>query len=282
MIRHSPYWLDTFPKSKRPTYPRWRGNAETKVVVIGGGLTGCTCAYSIAAPSSGDSARGGASVPAGPASADWSRGLRHILRGHRTRPRTSQRTFLAGCTSSLPRFRGGAASPPHPLRSRSAGAATLCRAEPDAVGCVAVQSRRDAGFDQSWISAAHFGARRRSTQEARSSRRLFDRSISRLRWLAAAAASRKTGITRHSAVTRVRDRRKSVEIVTSAGTLRADIVIVATSARLPDNRALRRHLRALRGYAVVTDPRRERPSELGKRVAARLRTTPNRLMPFDG
>src|SRR6185436_4601844 len=28
-------------------YPRWRGNAETRVVVIGGGLTGCATAYAL-------------------------------------------------------------------------------------------------------------------------------------------------------------------------------------------------------------------------------------------
>ena len=41
--------------------------------------------------------------------------------------------------------------------------------------------------------------------------------------------------------------------MTDGGTLRAEMVVVATPARLPDLRALRRHLRSLHGYAVVTD-----------------------------
>ena len=74
--------------------------------------------------------------------------------------------------------------------------------------------------------------------------------------------------------TRVRDRRSAVEIVTGGGTLRAETVIVATAARLPDLRALRRHLRPLHSYAVVTEPlaasvRRE----LGRAGRIALKTT---------
>jgi len=49
MIRHVPFWLDRFPKSRRPSYPRFRGEAEARVAIIGGGLTGCACAWSFAA-----------------------------------------------------------------------------------------------------------------------------------------------------------------------------------------------------------------------------------------
>src|SRR5688572_32133658 len=48
-IRNVPYWLDRFPKSRRPSYPRLQGNLETTVAIVGGGLTGCTCAWSFAA-----------------------------------------------------------------------------------------------------------------------------------------------------------------------------------------------------------------------------------------
>src|SRR5687767_6203069 len=43
------YWHDRFPRSRRPAYPRYRGDTETDVVVVGAGLTGCACAYSFAA-----------------------------------------------------------------------------------------------------------------------------------------------------------------------------------------------------------------------------------------
>jgi glycine/D-amino acid oxidase-like deaminating enzyme len=41
-------WLDQFPKSRVPSYPRHKGNDPTEVVIIGGGLTGCASAYAFA------------------------------------------------------------------------------------------------------------------------------------------------------------------------------------------------------------------------------------------
>ena len=47
-IRNIPLWLDRYPKSRRPSYPRFRGDLEADVVIVGGGLTGCVCAWSFA------------------------------------------------------------------------------------------------------------------------------------------------------------------------------------------------------------------------------------------
>ena len=47
-ISHVPFWLDRSAKSRRPSYPRLRGEAETSVVIVGGGLTGCACALAFA------------------------------------------------------------------------------------------------------------------------------------------------------------------------------------------------------------------------------------------
>src|SRR5688500_9360214 len=44
-----PIWLDRFPKSRRPSYATFRGERDTSIVIIGGGLTGCACAASFAA-----------------------------------------------------------------------------------------------------------------------------------------------------------------------------------------------------------------------------------------
>jgi len=42
-------WLDQFPKSRVPSYPRYRGSSTKDVVIVGGGLTGCATAYAFAA-----------------------------------------------------------------------------------------------------------------------------------------------------------------------------------------------------------------------------------------
>src|SRR6186713_684284 len=47
-MRTKPYFFDAFPSSKRPDYPRQRGEMRAAVVVVGGGLTGCACAASFA------------------------------------------------------------------------------------------------------------------------------------------------------------------------------------------------------------------------------------------
>ena len=68
---------------------------------------------------------------------------------------------------------------------------------------------------------------------------------------------------------RIRAGRKAVDVATESGTVRAQAVVIATGASLPDLRALRRHLHPQVSYAVATEPlpaavRRE----LGRRAAA--------------
>src|SRR5690349_24185592 len=42
-----PLWLDRVPTPTRPTYPRFKAAdpVETDVVIVGGGMTGCLCAW---------------------------------------------------------------------------------------------------------------------------------------------------------------------------------------------------------------------------------------------
>src|SRR5438105_2575286 len=42
-------WIDRFPKSRIPSYPRFRGPLDVDVAIVGGGLTGCATAYAFAA-----------------------------------------------------------------------------------------------------------------------------------------------------------------------------------------------------------------------------------------
>jgi glycine/D-amino acid oxidase-like deaminating enzyme len=275
MIRYSPFWLDTFPKSRRPSYPKWRGNAETTVVVIGGGLTGCACAYSIAAAGipvillEADRIGAGATAASvGIVREDFDASFEAVARAHGLRNarwlwQTARRASL-DFAAALRRLRIRCDLSPLEL-------VRVCRPDADSARRLRreYQSRRDAGFDQTWMSAVSL--RREAALEAGGAIKSRGFAIDPYRacvGLAAAAAARKGQVFEHSTVTRVRDRRKFVEIVTAGGTLHAEIV-VATSARLPDLRALRRHLHALHGYAVVTDPlvatvRRE----VGKRLAA--------------
>src|ERR1051326_1380670 len=42
-------WLDRFPASRVPSYPRQRGAIHADAVIVGGGLTGCLAAHAFAA-----------------------------------------------------------------------------------------------------------------------------------------------------------------------------------------------------------------------------------------
>ncbi|MGH9329477.1 MAG: NAD(P)/FAD-dependent oxidoreductase, partial [Vicinamibacterales bacterium] len=46
--RQISYWLDRFPDSRRPSWPRQRGPLKTSIAIVGGGLTGCASAYTFA------------------------------------------------------------------------------------------------------------------------------------------------------------------------------------------------------------------------------------------
>ena len=43
-----PPWLHEFPRTRRPDFPRLRGEHSCGVVIVGGGLTGCATAYACA------------------------------------------------------------------------------------------------------------------------------------------------------------------------------------------------------------------------------------------
>ena len=42
-------WVDSFPRSRVPSYPKHKGQLTADVVIVGGGLTGCATAYAFAA-----------------------------------------------------------------------------------------------------------------------------------------------------------------------------------------------------------------------------------------
>src|SRR3954471_16497358 len=45
----SRYWAERTGSARRRTFPKLKGEQTADVVVIGGGLTGCTAAYALAA-----------------------------------------------------------------------------------------------------------------------------------------------------------------------------------------------------------------------------------------
>ena len=112
--RHTPYWLDRVSKARRPAYPRLRGPLESSVVIVGGGLTGCACAWSFAAAGVKVVLLEAEAIGAAPRREDSGSFARISTRPFRRRPlgaRTARRQIVvAGDAAGVARFSGGAAA----------------------------------------------------------------------------------------------------------------------------------------------------------------------------
>ena len=275
-FRAQPTWIDRFPKRRRPQYPRFKGHVDTDVAIIGGGLTGCACAWSFAAAGVRavllEQARIGSGATGssiGLIREDFDASFQaaasaHGLRAARLLWQTMRRAAL-DFAAALRRL---------DVRCDLAECDVLQVARPGAESTRGMrkeyQARRDAGLGHSWLTAA--AVAREAGLESGGAIRTRGASFDPYRacvGLAKRAAERGAELYEQSTVRRIRAGRKGVAITTDRGTIAAQAVIVATAAPLPDLRALRRHLETAHAYAVVTEPlpaavRRE----LGRREAA--------------
>lgn len=277
MPRNVPFWLDRFPKSRRPSYPTYRGQLDVDVVIVGGGLTGAACAASFAAAGvrialvEADRIGSGATAAApGLVREDFDASFQQTaaacgLRAARALWQGMRRASL-DLAAALRRYGIRCELAPQDflrVAPRDGDAVRRLRREYDA--------RRAAGFDHTWMTAAALA--RATALDAGAAIRTRGFVLDPFRaclGLVAAAAERKNALLfERTPVTRIRATRKDVEVVTAKGALRADAVVIATSAPLPDLRALRRHLTPQQGFAVVTEtlPAAVR-RELGPRTAA--------------
>jgi glycine/D-amino acid oxidase-like deaminating enzyme len=275
-MRPVPYFLDAFPRTRRPDYSRHRGDLRVPVAIVGGGLTGCACAAAFAAAGVKvillEADRLGAGATAGSAgllrqdldasfqASAAEHGLktaRHVWQGFRR----ASLDFAAalrrlGIRADL--------APQDMLVFSRDGAQTARQLQRE------YKARREAGLECSWLTP------RALSQEAaivaNGAIRTKGEALDPYRaciGLAAAAASKGARIHERTAVGRIRAGRKTVEIQTDGGVITADAVIIATGGLPDDVRALRRHFAPTQSYAVVTEslPAAVR-REVGKRAAA--------------
>jgi glycine/D-amino acid oxidase-like deaminating enzyme len=286
-MRPVPYFLDTFPRSRRPEYPRQRGEIETQVAIVGGGLTGCACAEAFAAAGvrvvlleaervgAGETARSAGLLRQDldasfqeTAALHGLRAARHVWQGFRR----ASLDFAAALRRL--RIRSGLVPQDlvHLTREGGDSARRLQRE---------YQARRDGGIESSWLSARALAAA--AAVSGAGGIRTRGEALDPYRTclgLAAAAVARRAEIYERSAVRRIRAGTKSVTITTDGGAVTAAAVLVATGGLPDDLRALRRHFRPRQSCAVVTGvlPAAVR-REVGVRHAA-LRDThePPRLL----
>ncbi len=252
-------WVEAVPAKKRPAFPRYRGDLDAPVVIIGGGLTGCCTAYALAA----------AGVPA------------LVLEANRLGQTSSGRASGVFRSEPCPSFRDlqtrhgrRAARAMFDLSRRAALdlAATVRRLAlradlevHDAVRLVVpadgakplareVSERREAGLEVSWLKGDALG--RLTTAEATSAARLrawghVDPYRLTLGF-ARAATARGATLFEGSAVRRLKTRRRHVEVHGVGGVVRAETAIVCTGEPGRLIRSLARHFKAEDRYVVQT------------------------------
>ena len=285
--RHVPYWLDRFSKSRRPSFDRQRGVLDTSVVVVGGGLTGCACAWSFAAAGikvvllEADAIGAGATAGGiGLVREDFDASFKETASAYGLRAARALWQSMRRASLDFP-----AALRRLNVRCDLAPADLLIAAPRDLQATRLLQReyqiRRGGGLEQTWLRPAAVNSE--AAIDSGGAIRTRGSSLDPYRaciGLASAAATRGAVIHEKSPVRRIRAGRKNVEVATASGTIRAETVLVATAAPLADLRALRRHLKPVHRYTVVTEPlppavRRD----VGRRASAlRDTSTPPHLL----
>jgi len=256
-------WLDQFPKSRIPSYPRYGGKTRPPgdVVIIGGGLTGCAAAYAFAAAGvkvvllEADRIGRGATA----ASAGWiatepgvpfeqvekSVGLRAAKQAFQT-----WRRAALDFAALLRRLEIKCGLEPH-------DAIVVARSQEDAARLKKEQRARVAAkLDAPLLNARAIGAGL-ALDGVAGLREKNGATIDPYRacvGLAAAAASRGAQIFERSAVKRVTFNRKTADVLLPGASIRTNRVVVATSLPTALFKGLIRHFWFKTAYLVLTDP----------------------------
>ena len=259
-MRHEPFWLDRIPARRRPTFPRLRTELEARVAIVGGGLTGAALAWSLAAARipvvllEAEAVCGGATagsvglIREDADAAFAATASLHGLRAARGMWQALRRAAL-DLPSTLRRLDIRCELARQDLLAIPAPGADprLLRRELDA--------RRAAGLDARWSNAA--ATRREASIEAAGGIRTGATAIDPYRagvGLIAAAVKRGALVFERSPAVRIRATRRGADVITAAGKVAADIVVIAGPSSIADLRPLRRHLLGREGYGVVTAP----------------------------
>jgi glycine/D-amino acid oxidase-like deaminating enzyme len=254
-------WIDPFPKSRMPSYPRQRGAIAADVAIVGGGLTGCATAYAFAAAGvkvalveaeqigrgSSGSATGWIADDPGVAFSDLEKAI-----GPRNARRAWQswRRAALDFAALLRRLDVKCGLQTRPTVTAALTPDQLARLKRDQ------QARRAAGVDATLLNGravagevaitAGGGLRTRDGATLDPYRACLG--------LATAAADRGAVLFERSAAKKITFTRKTVEMFTAGGSIRANRVVIATGMPTPLFKSLARHFWFRRTYLALTAP----------------------------
>jgi glycine/D-amino acid oxidase-like deaminating enzyme len=265
-------WIERFPASRVPDYPRLRGAHTFDVAIIGAGLTGSATAYVCAAAGlktivleaerigRGSSGRStGLLLPEpGPAFRDIEQV--HGVRAARIAFESWRHAALDGAALLRRLNIRCGLEPVIPLVVADRDDEKILRREFDA--------RSKAGIDATWLTRKLLG--RLTVPETPAAIRMRDAfTLDPYRaclGIATAAATRGAVVYERSRVNKVKFTRKYVDVILDGGTVRASTAIVTTGTATVEFRQLRRHFKRRESYLVLTEPM---PAAMRKQIGAR-------------
>jgi glycine/D-amino acid oxidase-like deaminating enzyme len=262
-------WIDGYPASRVPAYPKQRGPLKTAIVVIGGGLTGCATAYAFAAAGvdvvlieADRVGQGTSALSSGWMSGDPGVTFADLERAVGARP--ARHGFQAWRRAALD-FATLLRRLDIKCALHPAGTATVAMSPEQAVRLKKDhKTRRDAGLDAPLLNAAAIragfgldaGHAIRDTSTS-----LIDPYRASL-GLADAAVKRGARVFERTTARRVAFGRKTADVFTSGGSIRAERIVVATGVPTLLFKSLQRHFWFRSSYLTLTE-----------RVPAKVRQT---------
>lgn len=274
-------WVDQFPASKRPDFPRFRASDHTSslvpVAIVGGGLAGCCTAYALTAAGvkvalfeAGRIGSGGAGRGPGVLQGEATPSFRQLeerlgRRAARSMFEASRRAVL-DLTATVRRLGVNAEiETGDALRIMPPFGADEKRFARE------VALRREAGLQAIPLRGAVAG-REAGAEHTPGGVRFHDWGHANPYRLtvgfARAAVERSGMLFERSLVRRLEVRRKHVEVHVDGSLLAAETVIVCTGEPTELFRSLKRHVRFDQRYAALTG---KVPSAVRRQIAARAR-----------
>ena len=268
-------WIETFPKSRVPSYPRQRGATQSPVVIVGGGLTGCATAYVFAAAGlevvlleAGQIGRGATGLAGGWMGAAPAGSFVEVEKAAgRAAARDAFRAWRRAALDFSALLRRLDIKSAFAAQGTAVAAITadqLARLKREQ------KTRRDAGFDAPMLNAKTIKSEL-GLDGAGAIRDDAGGVLDPYRaclGLASAAAARGAKVFEGSPVRKITFGRKNADVTTAGGSLRTTRIIVATGMPGALFKSLRRHFWFRSSYLAMTDrvPAKMR-QQLGRRAA---------------
>jgi glycine/D-amino acid oxidase-like deaminating enzyme len=252
-------WIAALPDARRPTFDRLHGELVTDVAIVGGGLTGCALAFTLAAMGlrpvlleAGRIGQAGTGRSAGivwpePGPAFQAVRQAHGLRAARTVFEAWRRAAIDGAALLKRANLTPAMSASDALIVGGPDEELSLRKEFDA--------RVEAGVAPGWMTPKASRQTSRLAGAGLSLRAGFVLDPYRACvGLASAAARRRARLFERSRVRRVLAGSKQVEVALDGGVVRASTVVIATGSATAEFKPLRRHFKERERYLVMTEP----------------------------